>query len=56
MIEILVTLLVVAVVVYVLYLILGMLKLPEPIGSIIYIIMALVVLLWLLNRFLGFSL
>lgn len=50
MIELLVTLLLLAVLVYVAYLIVGMLKLPPPILNIVYIIMAVIVLLVLLDK------
>ena len=49
MIEILITLLILAVIVYVAYLIIGMLHLPQPILNIVYIIAALIVLLILLD-------
>lgn len=51
MIELLVTLLLVAVVVYVVYLILGMIVLPEPMKTIVYIILGLIILFALLNEF-----
>lgn len=51
MMEILITLLVVAVIIYVLYLILGMVNLPAPIKNIVYIVVALIILLWLLDFF-----
>ena len=51
MIELLITLLVVAVLVYVVYLVLGMLHLPPPIQTIVFLIVGLVVLLFLLDMF-----
>ncbi len=51
MITLLITLLVVAVVVYVVKLILDMLPLPSPAKTIVYIIFALIVILYLLNMF-----
>ena len=50
MIELLVSLLVLAIVVYVVFLIIDMLKLPAPIKNIVWIIAALIVLLVLLDR------
>lgn len=49
MLTILVTLLVVAIIAYVAYLVIGMLHIPQPILTIIYIIVGLVLLLWVLN-------
>lgn len=51
MIEVLVTLLIAAIVIYVIYLILGMVALPAPIKNIVYLIVGLIILLWLLNSF-----
>jgi predicted membrane channel-forming protein YqfA (hemolysin III family) len=51
MITLLVTLLVVAVIVYIVKLILDMLPLPSPAKTIVYIIFALIVILYLLNFF-----
>ena len=51
MVELLVTLLILAIVVYVAFLIIGMLHLPQPILNIVYIIAALIVLLILLDKF-----
>lgn len=51
MITFLVTLLLVAVVIYVVNLILGMLSLPPAVKQIAYIILGLVVLFWLLDFF-----
>jgi hypothetical protein len=51
MIEFLVTVLVLCIVLYVVYLILGMLHLPAPIMNIIYLIIGLIVIVWLLNYF-----
>jgi len=50
MIELLITLLILAIVVYVVYLIIGMLNLPAPIKTIVYLIAGLIVLLVLLDR------
>lgn len=52
MIALVINLLVVVLVVWILYIILGWLALPEPINKIVYIIAALIILLWLL-RLLG---
>jgi len=41
--------LVAAIVIYVIYLILGMINLPAPIKTIVYLIVALFILLWLLS-------
>ena len=51
MISILITLLLVAAVVYILYLILGMITLPAPIKTIIYMVAGLIILIWLLQYF-----
>lgn len=51
MIELLVGLLIAAVIIYVLYLILGMVNLPAPIKNIVYIIVAVIILIWLLQYF-----
>jgi hypothetical protein len=51
MISILVTLLLGAIVLYVVYLIVGMINLPAQIKNIVYIIIAVIVLLWLLQTF-----
>lgn len=51
LISLLVTLLVVAVLVYVVQLIIGMLNLPAPAKTILYIIVALIVIVYLLNLF-----
>ncbi len=51
MITLLITLLVVAVIVYVVKLILDMLPLPAPAKTTVYIIFALIVILYLLNMF-----
>lgn len=50
MVELLVALLILAVIVYVVYLIVGMLHLPGPILQIVYLIMALIVLFVLLDK------
>jgi len=47
--------LVICVVIYVAKLIIDMLGLPQPIKTIVLLILGLVALFWLLNRFLGFS-
>ena len=51
MISLLITLLIAAVVIYVLYLIIGMINLPAPIKNIVYLIVGLIILLWLLSSF-----
>lgn len=51
MITFLVTLLLICVLVYVAHLVIGLLKLPDPIKTIAYIIVGLIVLFWLLNYF-----
>lgn len=51
MIELLVTLLLVAVLIYVVNLVIGMLNLPDQVKTIAYIIIGLVVLFWLLQYF-----
>lgn len=51
MIELLVSLLIAAAIIYIVYLILGMIELPAPIKNIVYIILALIILLWLLKFF-----
>jgi hypothetical protein len=48
---ILVTLFLVALVVWFVYALLGMLHLPQPLLSMICVIVALVVVIWLLNHF-----
>lgn len=50
-IELLVTLLLVCVVVYVLNMVIGMLALPPQVKTIAYLILGLIVLFWLLNYF-----
>ena len=51
MIELLITLLLVAVLVYVVNLVIGMLNLPPQVKTIAYIILGLLVLFWLLDYF-----
>ena len=51
MIQFLITLLLVAVVIYVVNLLIGMLKLPSTVKTIVYLILGLVFLFWLLNYF-----
>lgn len=51
MIEMLVGLLVLALIVYVVHVIIGMLNLPAQAKTIVYIIVAIIVLLYLLNFF-----
>ena len=51
MIELLVTLLLVAVLVYVVNIVIGMLNLPPQVKTIAYIILGLIVLFWLLDYF-----
>lgn len=51
MISILVTLLIAAIVIYVVYLIVGMINLPAPIKNIVYLILGLIILLYLLSYF-----
>lgn len=55
LITLLVTLLVVAVIVYVVVLIVSMIPMPPQARNIAYLILALILVLWLLNRFIGFS-
>lgn len=49
MIELLVSLLILAVIVYVVYLVIGMLHIPQPMLQIVYIIVGLIVLVMLLD-------
>jgi len=49
MISLLVSLLILAVIIYCVHLILGMLHLPQPIMTIIYIIIALIVIIYILD-------
>lgn len=49
MIEMLLTLLVMAVVIYVIYLVLGMIQLPDQVKTIVYLIVGLVLLVWFLD-------
>lgn len=51
MIEFLVTALIAIVVIYVVYLIVGMINLPSPIKNIVYLIVGVVILIWLLQYF-----
>ena len=51
MISLLITLLLVAVIVYIVYLILGMISLPDPIKKIIYLVVGLIIIIWLLQYF-----
>lgn len=51
MIEFLVTALIAIVVIYVVYLIVGMINLPAPIKNIVYLIVGVVILVWLLQYF-----
>jgi len=51
MISFLITLLLVAVVVYVVHLVIGMLALPPQVKTIAYLIIGIIVLFWLLNYF-----
>ena len=51
MISLIVTLLLVAVLIYVVNIILGMISLPPAVKQIVYIIIGLVVLFWLLDFF-----
>lgn len=51
MIELLVTLLLACILVYVVHLLIGMLALPPQVKQIAYIIIAVIVLFWLLDRF-----
>ena len=53
---ILVYVLVAVIIIWAIYLVLGILKLPEPINQIVYLIVALVVIIWLLNHFVGITL
>lgn len=47
--SLLISLLIILVIVYILYVILGWLALPEPINRVVYIIAALIIILWLLR-------
>jgi hypothetical protein len=47
----LITLLIGAAVIYVVYLIVGMINLPAPIKNIVYIVVGLIILVWLLSYF-----
>ena len=51
MIELLVTLILVCIVVYAVYVVMGMLTLPAPIKQLIYLLIAVIVLFWMLDRF-----
>jgi hypothetical protein len=51
MLSLLFTLLIVAVIVYVVYLIVGMINLPAPIKTIVYLIMGVIVLVYLASLF-----
>ena len=51
MVKTLVSLLVLCIVIYVIYLILNMIQLPAPIKTIVYLIVGLVLLVWLLRYF-----
>jgi hypothetical protein len=51
LIELLVTLLILCIVIYAVYVVLGMLNLPPPIRTLIYLLIAVVVIVWLLQRF-----
>lgn len=51
MISFLITLLIGAAVIYVVYLIVGMINLPAPIKNIVYIVVGLIILVWLLSYF-----
>lgn len=51
MVELLVTLLLAAVVIYVVQLIIGMINLPPQAKTIAYIVVAVIVILWLLDKF-----
>lgn len=51
MIEFLVTALIACVVIYVVYLVVGMINLPAPIKNIVYLIIGVVIIIWLLQHF-----
>jgi len=51
LIQLLIYLLVGGLVIYLVYWILGMLTLPQPVRNVILVILALIVLLWLLRTF-----
>lgn len=51
MISLLITLLIGAIIIYVVYLIVGMLSLPQPIKNIVFLIIGVIVLVWLLQTF-----
>lgn len=50
MISFLITMLVLAIVIYVVYLVIGMLKLPPPISTIVYLILGVIALVAILDR------
>lgn len=50
MISLLITLIVLAVLLYILRLLLPMLGLPEPLNTVIFLVFGLIVLLWLLSQ------
>ena len=49
MISILVALIVIAILAYAVYTVLGMLPIPQPIKTLIYLLVALIILLWVLD-------
>lgn len=49
MIEFLITVLILCIVIYVIYLVLGMIQLPAPIKTIVYLIVGLILLIAVLN-------
>lgn len=51
MLEVLITLLLAAIVIYVVYLIIGMISLPPQIKTIVYLIVGLIILFYLLDFF-----
>lgn len=51
MIELIVTLILLCVLIYAAKLVVGMLGLPAPITNLIYLLIAVIVLFWLLDRF-----
>lgn len=50
MIEFLITMLILCVVIYVVYMVVGMLKLPAPISTIVYLIIGLIFLVVILDK------
>jgi hypothetical protein len=51
LIGLLVTLVILCVVIYAVHIVVGMIALPQPIKTLIYLLIAVIVLLWMLDRF-----